>query len=297
MDFKEHIKTNKPNISEGTLKTYNSLLKTIYKNSFGDHKNPDLRNFKKTDEVLKFLNEKPYNARKTYFSALVCIEPDEPIYKKLMMGDIEKYNDNIEENKSNPKLDASTITTNEIEKIAGELKNNFDLLLKKKSLTIKDLMEMQNYIIMCLYHGFIVPRRSLDYVNMKFSNYDKETDNYIDLKKNIMVFNRFKTDKVKGQQSLDVPLALKKIIQKWISIVGDKTDYLLFNKKYEPLTSITLNQRLNSIFGSKKSVNSLRHYYLTNKYKKLMEENEMMGDDMEKMGSSNKQAKVYVKVN
>jgi hypothetical protein len=36
---------------------------------------------------------------------------------------------------------------------------------------------------------------------------------------------------------------------------------------------------------------------LTNKYKKLMEENEMMGDDMEKMGSSNKQAKVYVKVN
>jgi hypothetical protein len=57
-----------------------------------------------------------------------------------------------------------------------------------------------------------------------------------------------------------------------------------------------LNQRLNKIFGGKKSVNSLRHFYLTSKYKELMEETERMSADMEAMGSGIGQAKNYIKI-
>jgi hypothetical protein len=60
---------------------------------------------------------------------------------------------------------------------------------------------------------------------------------------------------------------------------------------------VSLNQRLNGIFGGKKSVNSLRHFYLTTKYKDLMEETQKMSKEMQDMGSSIDQAKVYVKIN
>ena len=159
-------------------------------------------------------------------------------------------------------------------------------------------MEIQNYIIFCLYNGlYIVPRRSLDYVNMKIKGFNPDTDNYIDIKKGRMVFNRFKTDKFKGQQILEIPPALKKILIRWILLIPDDVDYLFFNKKNEKLTSITLNQRLNGIFGAKKSVNSFRHAFLSKKYKETMAENKKMEDDMEAMGSSSNMANNYIKLN
>jgi hypothetical protein len=51
------------------------------------------------------------------------------------------------------------------------------------------------------------------------------------------------------------------------------------------------------IFRKKASVNALRHFYLTSKYKTLMIENEKMSEEMNQMGSSSAQAKVYIKIN
>ena len=88
MDFTEHIKKIKHNASTGTIKTYNSLLKTIYINCFGNDKTPDLRNFSKTEEIINYLNDKPFNARKTYLSALLCMEPNDKLYKNLILKNI-----------------------------------------------------------------------------------------------------------------------------------------------------------------------------------------------------------------
>jgi hypothetical protein len=54
---------------------------------------------------------------------------------------------------------------------------------------------------------------------------------------------------------------------------------------------------LNALFGGAKSVNSLRHFYLTSKYSDLMRETEAMSKEMSDMGSSVAQAKVYIKIN
>jgi len=86
-------------------------------------------------------------------------------------------------------------------------------------------------------------------------------------------------------------------LKKWIDIIPKEIDTLLFNSNLEKMNNVVLNQRLNSIFGGKKSVNSLRHYYLTSKYKTLMIEKEKMAADMEAMGSSKKEENVYVKIN
>jgi len=250
---------------------------------------------------MEFLNEKSFGTRKTYLAALVCIAPDVAEYKKQMLEDIKEYNDETSKSELTDKLENSAINPEEIEALVDKLKRDAELLFKKKSPRLADLMDIQNYIILSLYYGHIVPRRSLDYVELKYQNYDKDKDNYLDLKKERFVFNKFKTaqkmgKELKGEQTLDIPPALKKILTKWIAIIPKEIDTLIFNTNLEPLSSVTLNQRLNALFGKKISVNSLRHFYLTSKYKQLMLANEDMAEDMEQMGSSSAQAKVYVKI-
>jgi hypothetical protein len=302
MDFTDQIKTNKPKISAGSLKTYNSLLRSIYKGAFGASEKPDATLFtKRYGKVLDHLSEKSANTRKTYLAALVCIAPTVEPYKTEMMSDIASYREETNKGELTDKLEESAITADEIRNITAALKQNADALFQKKTHRVPDLMEIQEYIILSLYNGHVVPRRSLDYVEMKYQNYDKKTDNYIDLAKDLFVFNRFKTAKkngedLKGTQVLEIPASLKKILMKWIAVIPREVDSLLFNSNLEPLSAVSLNQRLNKIFGGAKGVNSLRHFYLTSKYKELMEETEKMSADMEAMGSSVAQAKNYIKI-
>ena len=301
MDFSKDIKKNKPTMSEGSIKTYNSLLKSIYKNVFNDKDKVDIDDLKDDKKVMEFLMKKPYGTRKTYLASLISVHPDCEEYKKQMLVDIKEYGDETNKSKMTNKLMESAISKEEIDEIVEKAKHTSELLYKKKNLKISDLMEIQNYIIISLYYNHVVPRRALDYVAMKFRNYT-EDDNYIDFKKNRFVFNKFKTaqkmgQELKGQQTLDIPMSLRKILVKWISIIPAEIDHLLFSSVFKPLTNVTLNQRLNSLFKSKKGVNSLRHFYLSSKYKELMMANEVMGDDFEAMGSSIAQAKNYIKIN
>jgi hypothetical protein len=302
MDFTDEIKASRPKISAGSLKTYNSLLRSIYKGAFGADDKPDFTLFtKRYGKVLDHLSEKTSNTRKTYLAALVCIAPTIDAYRNEMMSDIRKHTEQTNKSEMTDKLEESAITADEIRTITADLKQNADALFQKKSHRVPDLMEIQEYVLLSLYNGHVVPRRALDYVEMKYQNYNKKTDNYIDLNKDLFVFNVFKTaqkngEDLKGTQVLEIPSSLKKILLKWIAVIPREVDTLLFNSNLEPLSAVSLNQRLNKIFGGKKSVNSLRHFYLTSKYKELMEETERMSADMEAMGSSAAQAKTYIKI-
>ena len=45
MDFSTELKAKRAHLTEGSLKTYNSLLKSIYKKCFGNDKDPNVKNF------------------------------------------------------------------------------------------------------------------------------------------------------------------------------------------------------------------------------------------------------------
>jgi integrase len=295
MDFKDEITKAKPNISAGSLKTYNSLLRTIYKAVIKSVDKPNVKMFSKhADDILKFLEAKPFGVRKTYLAALVAVAPLEE-YKKMMLSDIRDYQHEQSKSELTTKLENSAISKEEIDEIADKLRQNAEALFKKKTHRVSDLMDIQNYVILSLYYDNIVPRRALDYCDMLYKNYD-ETNNYIDFKKNRFVFNNYKTAKYKGTQYLDIPPALMKILKKWIALIPKEIDNLFFNSNLEPLSNVTLNQRLNVIFGGAKSVNALRHFYLTSKYSDLMRETEEMAKEMEAMGSSKAQANTYIKI-
>lgn len=294
-DFTQIIKEKRPTISESSLKTYNSILRSLYKKVFGKiNKNGSINlaeDFNNVKPVLEHLEGLEPNKRKTILSALVVIT-DKKEYRDLMLDDIKDYNKTISKQEKNEKQEESWIEKDTVKELLNNLEANAKLLYKKKVLSVSDLQEIQNYIIISLLGGiYIPPRRSKDYVDLKINNIDKEKDNFID--KNKFVFNSYKTAKTYGQQTVEIPKELKTILNKWIKV--NPTDYLLFDSNKEKLSNVKLNQRLNKLFGKKVSVNQLRKTYLTTKYKNVIELNKDIDNTFTKMGSSRSQFTTYVK--
>ena len=128
---------------------------------------------------------------------------------------------------------------------------------------------------------------------MKIANVDKEAGNYIE--KTNFVFNSYKTSKTYGRQEVPIPKELAAILKRWIKM--DPSDFLLFDSRFQPLTSVKLNQRLNRIFGGRRiSINALRHSYLTSKFTAFSKEQKEVARTMTEMGSSPAVLNSYVKL-
>ena len=290
-DLKTYIKDKRSTLSEGSLKTYTSILKSLHKKIWGGEIN--VKDFDDTKKVLEFLKELPANKRKTLLSALVVIT-DDAAYRKQMMEDVSDYNKEINKQQKTETQKENWVSTEEVKVIYDMFKKNADLLYKKSSHTANELQQIQNFIILALMSGiFIAPRRSLDYCEFKIRNIDKKTDNYLD--KNTLVFNRYKTAKTYGQQSVSIPVQLRNILTKWSKL--NPTDYLLIDTNGNKLNSVKLNQRFNSIFGNKKiATNALRHTYLTDKYAETSKKQKALEADLTEMGTSMNVAKNYIKI-
>ena len=277
----EFIKEKRPSLSVSSLKTYTSILKNLHKRCFGnDEINPE--NFSECEKVLEQMKDLEPSKRKSILSALVVITDKKP-YRDAMLEDIAKYNTLMDTHDKSDKEKESWLNEDDITSVLNKLKEEATFLYKKKTLSISDLQQIQNYIIICILGGvYVPPRRSTDYCLMKIRNYSKDEDNY--LEKNQMVFNKYKTAKTYKQQTLTIPPELKSILTKWIKV--NPTDFLLFDNNSAQLTNVKMTQRLNKIFGKKSSVNSLRHSYLTTKFGSQLEVQKEMDAVSKDMGTS-----------
>jgi len=290
VEIKEYIKNKRPTLSDSSLTTYTSILKSLYRKVFDDTEY-DLDKFSKPEKVLEKLEEVPFNKRKTILSALVIIT-DNKKYRDLMGQDIKDYNDNISKQVKSESQETNWVEPDDVAIIYAELKKNADLIYKKSHKTPSDIQQIQNYIIIALLGGiYISPRRAKDFCDFKIKNIDTKKDNYIDKKK--MIFNSYKTAKTYGTQEVVMPPSLKSILTKWISI--NPTDFLLFDTSMKPMTAVKLNQRINKIFGKKVGVNLLRHSYLTGKFGETIDKKKEIENTMKEMGSSADMLSVYVK--
>jgi integrase len=289
--IKETIIQKRPHLSKQSISTYTSILKNLFEKVFPNEVF-DINKFNDNKKILEHLKKVEPNKRKTVLSSLVILT-DNKAYREQMLEDIEEYNKEQHKQVMNDKQTESWVDTDEIKKLLSILEKEVKLLYKKETLSISDLQTIQNYIIICLLGGvYIPPRRSKDFVDFKINNINKATDNYIN--KNKLVFNSYKTAKTYGQQEVEIPHELSKILKKWIKV--NPTDYLLFDSNKNQLSNVKLNQRLNKLFGNKKvGVNQLRHTFLTDKYQSTIETNNEMAKDMQKMGSSKIQEPIYIK--
>jgi len=290
MSLKEELKSKRKTLSESSLTTYSSILKNLYKKVFGEGQ-IKLDNFDKTKEIIEYIKDVPPNKRKSILSALVVLTDNED-YRKLMLGDINKYNSFIKTQQKTDTQEANWIEKEKIKEVFDKLEKDAKQIYKKQSLTMNDLQSIQEYIIVALLGGlFIPPRRLLDYTEFRVKNIKKDEHNYYN--RGSLYFNHYKTSKHYGEQSVKVPKTLQAILTKWIKT--NPNDYLLFDNNGNKLNSVKLNQRLNKIFNGKVSVNALRHTYLTDKFGEQIEKNKEIANTMEKMGSSSSQLTTYVK--
>ncbi len=291
-NIKNIINEKRPRLGESSVKTYLSILKNIYDKVYPDDTNYSIKKYDNSDKILDSLSDIDLRTRKTWLSALFVLTDNED-YKNQMIKDIEKYNKQIEKQEKDERQKESWVDSDEIKNIYSELEKEAKYRYKKKNLSDSDLQQIQFFIILSLLGGiYIPPRRSKDFTEFKIKNIDKEKDNYIEGNK--LFFNSYKTSKFYGQQSVEIPKELMKIIKKWISV--NPTDYLLFDSKENKLSNVKLNQRLNKIFDGKKvGVNQIRHTFLTDKYQDIIKVNKSLKNDMKSMGSSELQFETYVK--
>ena len=283
--IKDKFREKRPNLSEGSLTTYYSLLANLHKNVYGT-KSINLKNFNNTKKILEALEDKQSNTRRTILSALFVIT-DEPIYKDEMMQEIQELKEETDLQEQNEKQMKNSISQDEIKHIYDNLKKKADGLYKLDNESY--LMDIQDFVLLSLY-VLVPPRRALDYTEFKIRGIDKGVHNYFD--KDKFVFNRYKTAKTYGQQIVKIPASLQKIIKRWVKI--NPSEYLLRDKKGNKLTGTTLTQRFYKIFNKNISVNALRHSYLSDKYQSSIEQDKNLKEDFTNMGSSISQKKTYI---
>lgn len=149
--------------------------------------------------------EKP-QTRKTILSALFVLT-DEKDYQDKMKEDIDVVNKHYS---STRKMDAKR---EEKKILFEEVKEINARLLREHQANPYDREKLQNHVISMLCSGeHISPRRLLDWISMKTKNYDKKTENYILGSK--FYFNKYKTSRLYGLQTIDIPANVKAMINK-----------------------------------------------------------------------------------
>ena len=176
----EFILNKRSTLSPSSVKTYSSILRSLYTRVFGKIENQiNFDNFTKCDAILHYLKDIAPSKRKSILSALVVVTGLKP-YKDQMILDIQSYNSDIGLQQKTESQKENWVSPEEVKDVLLELQTNANLLYKKKTKTAQDLQNIQNYIILCLMSGiYIVPRRSKDYTDFKIKGINTEKDNYI----------------------------------------------------------------------------------------------------------------------
>jgi hypothetical protein len=275
--IRETILSNRPNLSQSSIKTYMSNInKTARDIDRAIETTDDIIKFNK--EILENLMTYRPNIRKTKLSAfIVALDQKEKTPKetadiiedlrKQLYFDAEDTEKQEEKQKLTKTQEENYITWGEVMKVYESLKTEAEPLFKLENLNKKQFNKLQEFVLLSMY-VLTPPRRSLDYAQFKIRNPDLENDNYMitkgKKKEATLIFNAYKNSKRLGKQEIKVSNALRNIINKWI--LKNPHEYLLVNNNGNKIEQPKINLILNNIFGRNIGSSMLRHIFLTQKY-------------------------------
>ena len=290
MNLAQLIKEKRPKLSDNSIRTYSSTLASLYPKAFGSGEMEIKRFSEEPEKVMTVIADIPANKRKSILASLVVLT-ENSIYRTAMMKDILDNRAVQDKQERTPKQVENEVSSNEMKQIYKELEAEAKLIYKKAKRTDKDYQRLQDYIMIALFSGtFIPPRRSLDFTEFKLHNTDDKDCNHMD--KNQFIFNKYKNSSTKGQQIIEIPPKLNKIITQFRNVSDN--DYLLYDLNGSKYNSTKLTQKLNKLFGKKFSVNGCRHLFMSEKYSDLIDKKNEMKADFVAMGSSENQEKIYI---
>lgn len=295
--FIDVLLKKRPDLSPKTLAGYADNLKLLYYKVFPEDYNIDLNKFSSKDlqDYTDFIiaENKSNSYVRNMLCALKCYTDAPDLIPYITKASLDASTE-ADDPTATEYINNHHLTPEMLENKFNELQAEVEPLWTKKDWNMDDFQKLQSFVMYCLVCGkFIPPRRSQDWIRFKIRNFDTDVDNWLD--KKVFVFNQFKTSKRTGQQRIDCPPELYRILRKWIRF--NELDYLFVNVKLEPLTSVSYGQKLCSIWGAKTGktngygTNQMRHIFLTNKYANTLD----LENDMVSMGSSINCAKYYIK--
>ncbi len=280
-DIKKTIQKARSNIKENSLNAYLSNIRKVFKEVFNNE--IDIKHFNKFVKVKKYLESLTPSTRKNVMTAIMVLlkafntkKATLNKYEKYFEGLINDYENNYDKQTKSEKENKNWITQEELQNKIKELEdkiNKYDMSKLKKSQ--EDII--QQHLLLLLYTE-IPPMRN-DYAQMKvYHEKEVKGENYIHLKKKVIILNKYKTSKTYGEKEIDIPDKIIKIIKRWIDITSN--EYLLINiRDRNPMTNNGLTKYLNKIFKPKKvSTTLLRKLYLSEKYPVVHDRKDMKKD-------------------
>jgi len=306
--FFENININ--NISKNTIKSYYSRIINLIKKLNID--NFDLLDFiNKKDEIIEFIykNNENISVRITIISAILYLLNyfennknyisedklnDTRIYYKnkiSLLRDTNKINLMNNDNNKDDKTNENWISYSELTDIFNKYYDKYiNIINDKKTVKINDYYDIQNMVIFSFYI-LLEPVRSHEIATLKYKNYDKKTDNFIDIKNKLLVFNDYKTKK--SYKTVEIDLKnndkLINLIKSFILFKQkNKFDinYLFNSNDNTAIDSSQLHKRLNRITGLKISSSMIRKIWLSENYKDVLEKDKKINNSAKNMMNS-----------
>lgn len=271
--------------------------------------------FTKTDDILEKLSNRSVNAKKATIASILSLfkhydygkvskKTKNEVLKawKIYKNELTNVNNDIS-SKSNvlsEKDKNNWVSKEDITKKFNSYTRKYRKIIKKKpkELTDDEYKTLLEYVILSLY-TLTQPRRERDYFLMFVNNDELNT---LDLEKQQFIFREYKDKKALGEQIIDIPDKLFKIIKEYMRITLDRFQidkdkpikFLVKPSGYFILRG-DIGKYLTDIFGKNVGATSMRRTYVTEKYGK--DEDEMKKDAL-KMGTSSNQIKNhYIKKN
>lgn len=273
------LKKNRPDLAPSSVSTYLTTYRRIAKNIGETLMTP--RDFSiHIEKILKYIDGISVRMKRPAIAAIVSLLK-EPAVDKDTEKVIQRYSDALslasrelndieDEQEMTERQKEAYLPWPEILKIYEKLKQHAEPLWKIKPEYITgDIFEILQYYVLLSCYVLIPPRRALDYAVFKIRNFEttpESKDNYmIEVRgRPYFVFNTYKNAKRLGSQKFEIPLELKKIINKWKTL--NLSDFLLMNSKKKPIHATRINKMLGDIFKRNIGASLLRHSYLTHNF-------------------------------
>jgi integrase len=302
----------KKNVAETTAHSY--LRTLILLNDKKPLKN--LAFLRNKEEVMKKVGEYSESTQKTVLAALTSVLSlfkEKPTYKAVhrfyqdkMLEKMKDVSD-VPAGEKNEKQTTNWMEWKEIKELSATMYAKAREYASKKALTPKEAEHLLNTVVLCLY-TCVPPRRNQDYLDMlivkKWNDKMPNTHNYLDIAGSQFIFNKYKTAKKYGTQTVKIPNDDANPLMDVLTAYLRHHDLYKATKGKEPVPFLIQNgapltaanaitRILNKIFGKKVGSSMLRHIFLSDKYADVKEEQEA---DAEAMGHSvAEQQGVYVK--
>ena len=301
----------KKGVAESTASAYIRMLYGL--NNKEAFKN--LGFLKKTAEVDAKVAQYAESTQKSLYSGITSVlslYKDKAGYKKVyqhyyekMMGKAKEVREGTDSTQKTEKEKENWIDWKEVQQKRAELKEKVAGFAKQKTLTPAQWDTLLHSTLVALYTE-VQPRRNQDYLDMWVVRTKKPEDlpkdkNYLVLEGSApkrFVFNKFKTSKTYGQQTLDIPGPLAESLALYLKQhplnKGNKkpTEFkFLVSADGTPLSAVnSITRALNKVFGKKVGSSMLRHIFLSSKY----DINEMK-EDADAMGHSIEEQRRYIR--